>query len=729
MARLSEVFRFEGFVLDPSERKLTRDGVEIALAPKVFDLLEALVRDAGHLLRKEDLLRRLWPDVVVLESNLSQSIFVLRRALGESAERRFIETVPKAGYRFVVPVERLGPRVSPPLGAAQEPPRPRLPMGWLLLAAVLAVAVGTLVVVRHFASQAPEPAPGEPAAGRAFASYESARESIERGDAPAALRQLESLAPSADEPVLLRAARINVRLLLGDEIGARRLAAEAPPAAETLAALREADRLWVQATWARASGDAASALVPLERLFALEPAAVHVGTRLAAVLQRAGRGREAELVVARLRQLPAEIAEDPQIDLIEAQLAYMSGDSQRALFRARSAAETVARRGGPGLIGCRARQLEGAILLDLGDLEAAATTLATGLEQAEALGLEGEQGRAWYALGLVDDRRGRLESAAKSYARGLAALERTGDLVGAAIARLDLAGTDLSSGRVAAADAHYSAALDTDVIRSSLQRRAPALTNSGFARLELGDLAGARERFEECLALGASLPYPGTLVYVSLGLAEIEIESGDITAAALHLERAERVAMAQGSKELLGLLEGGRANWALAAGDRAGAEAALARARPIAEEVGAGELLLQVAVTSATLAARDGRCESAEASVVGAESALAEGAYPFRRAIGWAEVARCRARAGEAEQVSLALARAGALLTHCDCLRSALVVDLVRCEVLRSAGNVDESARCAEKVAGRSRAAGLQRIARAADSLVSPGRDAPRSDQ
>ena len=71
----------------------------MALPPKAFDTLVLMVRNSGHLLEKDELMRTLWPDAFVEEGSLSNNIFLLRKALGE--DTAFIETVPRRGYRFV----------------------------------------------------------------------------------------------------------------------------------------------------------------------------------------------------------------------------------------------------------------------------------------------------------------------------------------------------------------------------------------------------------------------------------------------------------------------------------------------------------------------------------------------------------------------------------------------------------------------------------------------------
>jgi DNA-binding winged helix-turn-helix (wHTH) protein/TolB-like protein/lipoprotein NlpI len=100
------VYRFGPFLLLPSERMLLRDSEPIALAGKAFDLLVALVSQPGHLLTKDELLRRVWPGLVVEEVNLSVNMSAIRKALDCAPDAAdWIETVPRQGYRFKAPVE------------------------------------------------------------------------------------------------------------------------------------------------------------------------------------------------------------------------------------------------------------------------------------------------------------------------------------------------------------------------------------------------------------------------------------------------------------------------------------------------------------------------------------------------------------------------------------------------------------------------------------------------
>src|SRR5688500_12340412 len=110
-----QVFEFGPFQLDVGERVLRREGEILALTPKAFETLLVLVENHGRLVGKEDLMKRLWPESFVEESNLAQQIFTLRKALGDDKDgNQYIETVPKRGYRFRAPVTSLAPAIVLP---------------------------------------------------------------------------------------------------------------------------------------------------------------------------------------------------------------------------------------------------------------------------------------------------------------------------------------------------------------------------------------------------------------------------------------------------------------------------------------------------------------------------------------------------------------------------------------------------------------------------------------
>lgn len=142
-------FEFGEFRLQPEERLLLRGGQPVPLTPKAFDTLVALVEWRDRVAEKSELMRRLWPDQVVEEANLTQQIFTLRKALGDTPEGNlYIHTVPRRGYRFVAEVKPAGPAA----GAAAVRPAGR---PWKLpaaLAGVLALAALLYLVPRRRAA-------------------------------------------------------------------------------------------------------------------------------------------------------------------------------------------------------------------------------------------------------------------------------------------------------------------------------------------------------------------------------------------------------------------------------------------------------------------------------------------------------------------------------------------------------------------------------------------------
>jgi DNA-binding winged helix-turn-helix (wHTH) protein len=101
-------YEFDAFRLDATNRLLLRDGAVVPLTPKAFDILLALVKDSGQVLQKEELMQRVWPDSFVEEASLSNHVFTLRKALGENKNgTRYIETIPRRGYRFVAEVAEI----------------------------------------------------------------------------------------------------------------------------------------------------------------------------------------------------------------------------------------------------------------------------------------------------------------------------------------------------------------------------------------------------------------------------------------------------------------------------------------------------------------------------------------------------------------------------------------------------------------------------------------------
>jgi DNA-binding winged helix-turn-helix (wHTH) protein/TolB-like protein/Tfp pilus assembly protein PilF len=103
-----QIYEFGQFRLEVAERRLLREEQVTPLTPKAFDTLLLLVENSGHVVSRKQLLETVWPDAVVEDNTLTQNIAALRKALGAGQNgQRYIETVPKTGYRFVAPVREV----------------------------------------------------------------------------------------------------------------------------------------------------------------------------------------------------------------------------------------------------------------------------------------------------------------------------------------------------------------------------------------------------------------------------------------------------------------------------------------------------------------------------------------------------------------------------------------------------------------------------------------------
>jgi TolB-like protein/DNA-binding winged helix-turn-helix (wHTH) protein/Tfp pilus assembly protein PilF len=170
MSRLiNNLYRFGEFNLYPESRVLRRDGQAVPLTPKAFDVLLLLIQNAGRIVTKDELMKAVWSDSFVEESNLTQTIFMVRKALDETADRRYVLTVQGRGYRFLVPVKEVAGNpqaieASTPssdfdnVSGTPSPPETRGAFGWKSAILALVLFALALLAARGFWTSRSQPA-------------------------------------------------------------------------------------------------------------------------------------------------------------------------------------------------------------------------------------------------------------------------------------------------------------------------------------------------------------------------------------------------------------------------------------------------------------------------------------------------------------------------------------------------------------------------------------------
>jgi len=151
----SNLYAFGEFRLDLQNRLLRKGNEPIALTPKAFDILVLLIQRGGQVVAKDELMQAVWPDSFVEESNLTQTVFMLRKALGETSDQRYVLTVQGRGYRFAPKVEAIPHRglttvlnpVDQEKESGRETAKPLSPGKWTSMRGALACVALVLIAV------------------------------------------------------------------------------------------------------------------------------------------------------------------------------------------------------------------------------------------------------------------------------------------------------------------------------------------------------------------------------------------------------------------------------------------------------------------------------------------------------------------------------------------------------------------------------------------------------
>lgn len=235
-------YRFGLYVLDPVNGTLTRDHVRVRLQDQPFRLLVLLIERCGQVVSREEIRNRLWPENTFVEFDKSLSVAVLkvREALGdEAANPRFIETIPRRGYRFIAPVKVETPVAATPVTPIDPRPASVVSHSNRFVGKHSWIVVGLVVLLVGLAVYVLRPK-GQPSSGTAQAGVAFARIHLRRSVAVLGFRNL----PGRTEDNWLSSAlceMLNTELAAGGKL--RMVSGEDVARAKTELPLRDEDSL------------------------------------------------------------------------------------------------------------------------------------------------------------------------------------------------------------------------------------------------------------------------------------------------------------------------------------------------------------------------------------------------------------------------------------------------------------------------------------------------------
>jgi DNA-binding winged helix-turn-helix (wHTH) protein/Tol biopolymer transport system component len=161
-AAIKQFYEFADYRLDVVQKVLLKDRKPVPVRPKAFDLLLILIENAGQIVEKDDLMSQVWSDSFVEESNLTFTVRQLRKTLGDDSHNpKFIETVPKRGYRFIADVSEVAKHSDVPIGRASTAVPAAVSHRYILWTAGFILVLGLVALSYRFVSKSPGE-PGQP---------------------------------------------------------------------------------------------------------------------------------------------------------------------------------------------------------------------------------------------------------------------------------------------------------------------------------------------------------------------------------------------------------------------------------------------------------------------------------------------------------------------------------------------------------------------------------------
>lgn len=759
--------QFGVFEADFREGKLRRHGRLVNIQSQPFRILAALLEHPGKLVGRAELYQKLWPDhtFVDFDRGLNKAMNKLRRALGDSAESpRFIETVPRRGYRFIAPIiicedaageesiahAQPGPASEAtafgpsPENARQTTLPPAVACDflggretgdwhvWKIFAAVAIVLIAALATFTYVGG-GPQTSSARLSSPRISASafsnlsalpdvaalYSEGLVRLRRFDAGGARDLFQKAVAAAPTNGLAHSALAAAWSALGYDGKAQ---AEASEAVRQSAGLTHEQRLLVEARCAVVERQWPTALEAYRTLFSLFPENVDYGLGLADAETRAGDGSGALATLESVRSISPPMRADSRVELAEAAAAETLGRFNQVLVAAGSAAAAAKAEGAPGLL-ARALNLEAWGLENTGRLNSAATLARESRRLSRATGDEADLATSNTLEAIALDDRGDLSAARSMFSQALAVYRQMGSEGGIAAELNDLGAVDSALGNLASAREQFEDSLA--LYRDEGHQDGVALTESnlGDTLLDLGFPAQAARMYEAsleiCRATGDQSKAAGDIA----GLGRVHRAEGDLEGARDYLARAaeiygetgEQPSAASSKLDLAEvLLEEGDARLAAALAQNAANE--LNKVNGIESESLAYGILARALLSEG----------SADRAALAMERADALFGKSRNRSIGlYLAVTKARLRAASGGSAERGQAIHGLMAARSQAVRAGFVIDefearLALVEIEMSVGNARGARAKLEAVKRDAAARGLGLIVQQASAMLAP---------
>jgi eukaryotic-like serine/threonine-protein kinase len=679
-------FRFGTFEADLSTGELRKRGLRLKIQEQPFHLLVLLLERPGEVVTREELRHTLWSDqtFVDFDRGLNRAMNKLRAALCDSAESpRFIETLPRRGYRFIAPVtvhpaaadmQRApeGHSLAPRPGEIESPRDSggkaawgfRLPNGGsaYTVGAILAlgICVATISFLRFRSVQAMKSQSGIaialPSNHDAARFYSDGLERLRRLDASGARDLLQRAIAIEPGYALSHAALAAGWSRLGyDDLAT----AEAKRGFELSSGLPPADRLLVAARFCEMSEQWTEAIEKYQALVEFFPDNLDYGLGLAEAQLSSGQIKNAMQTLSTLQRLPPPLGDDARIDLAFARAAESLGDFKTDLIYSTKAAGKASALGASLLL-AQARDDQAWALSNLGRSEEAADAAHEAQLIFAKAGDKRGVARSINYDGILDENQGSAEAAKTRYEQALAIYQEIGNKLGVANELDDL----------------------------------------GDVLFALGDLDGSREKYEAAMAEYRGIGHENGVCLTKGALGSVLLALGDNNGAIHTSQEAVDICTRLGdrSKTATALLNLGRA--LRLQGKTSEASAAVSAAVSGFEETGDRQSAARARLLIAELLLDTDKLQAAQSASVAAANEFAQERAARDAALAYALLSQVLLREGSVVKARKAIQASTDYLSKCNDREAEMIVEITAARVEAVSGKVsrDDAARTLQQI-------------------------------